>query len=137
MKIQLIAVAASTFLLAACGEGAAPDAPSGTSSPATTTLTGRPIVALGLTERQLLDADLVDASGRDLGDVEGIVRDADGKPVALLVEIENTRPDRYVEVPLEGLTAVRDRTDWDIQSSLTRDDLLQLPAANPPRRVLG
>lgn len=136
MKIQLIAVTAFAFLLAACGDTNAPEGSSGTSSP-DTNLVGRPIVALGLTERQLLDADLLDESGREIGDVEGVVRDADGKPVALLVEIENSRPDRYVEVPLEGLTAVRDRTDWDIQSSLTRDDLLQLPAVTPPRRVPG
>ena len=39
---------------------------------------GAEMAALGLTERQLLDADLVAADGVELGDIEQIRRDASG-----------------------------------------------------------
>lgn len=87
-----------------------------------------PGTALGLTRDQLEDADLGDMDGRDLGDVEGVVTDAGGNITHLVVEIEDTSPDRYVHVPIEGLRAVRDGTDWDVQGNLTRDQLLAMPS---------
>jgi hypothetical protein len=85
------------------------------------------VLVLQLTEFQLLDADLLDASGKDIGDVEMVTRGPDGKPTGLLVDVEGTRPDRYVQVPLDGLKPVRDGKGWDVGSNLTRDDLLKLP----------
>lgn len=90
---------------------------------------GSQIVALGLTEAQLLDADLVGADGTDLGDIEQVRRGPDGAVEGVLVSIENTDPDRYVLVPLKGLTTrVRGR-DTDLQTTLNAQGLAALPDA--------
>lgn len=137
MKIQHVAFTLSAALLASCGQASTPDKSSSNATPAARG-GGMPIVVLQLTELQLLDADLLDASGRDIGDVEMIVRGADGKPTGLLVDVEGTTPDRYVQVPLDGLKPVRDGAGWDVGSNLTRDDLLKLPeASNLPVVALG
>src|SRR5690606_22800573 len=60
---------------------------------------GNAVAALGLTEAQLLEADLVAADGTDLGDVEQVRRDSAGAVEGLLVEVEDSNPDRYVVVP--------------------------------------
>ena len=90
---------------------------------------GGAIAALGLTETQLLDADLVAADGTDLGDVEQVRRDASGAVSGLLVEVEDSNPDRYVVVPLTGLTTVVRRDDTDLQATMTAADLAALPDA--------
>jgi hypothetical protein len=84
-------------------------------------------VAFGLTERQLLDADFKDWNGSDLGDVEALERDAGGAVTHLIVEIEDTDPDRYVRVPVDGLERVADGDDWDVRGQYTRDQLMALP----------
>ena len=90
---------------------------------------GGAIAALGLTETQLLDADLVAADGTDLGDVEQVRRDASGAVSGLLVEVEDSNPDRYVVVPLTGLTTVVRGDDTDLQATMTAADLAALPDA--------
>ena len=87
------------------------------------------IAALGLTEMQLLDADLVGADGTDFGDVEQIRRASAGAVEALLVELDDTDPDRYVLVPLDGLTTRPDGDDIDVQTAMTRAQLDALPDA--------
>lgn len=93
---------------------------------------GDEIAALGMTERQLLDADLVAADGRELGDVEQVRRDASGAVVALLVEVEDSEPDRFVEIPLDGLTATAGGIvdDTDVQTTMTAQDLAAMPDAS-------
>ena len=93
---------------------------------------GDEIAALGLTERQLLDADLVAADGSELGDVEQVRRDASGAVTALLVEVEDSEPDRYVEIPLDGLTATTGgiMNDTDVQTTMTAQDLAAMPDAS-------
>ena len=91
---------------------------------------GSEVAAMGLTERQLLDADLVTADGTELGDVEQVRRDGGGAVTGLLIEIEDSNPDRYVVVPLEGLTARGSGNDADIQTTMTAQDLAGLPDAN-------
>lgn len=90
-------------------------------------------VAFGLTERQLLDADFKDWNGSDLGDVEALERDTGGAVTHLIVEIDDTDPDRYVRVPVDGLERVADGDDWDVRGQYTRDQLMALPevAAQP------
>lgn len=88
---------------------------------------GNTVVALGLTERQLLDADLVAADGTDLGDVEQVRRGLDGEIEGLVVEIENSDPDRFVLVPLDGLTTRPSGDDIDVQSTMTAQQLAALP----------
>lgn len=92
---------------------------------------GDEIAALGLTERQLLDADLVSADGTELGDVEQVRRDADGAVTGLLVEVEDSEPDRYVEVPLDGLTVTDGGvlSDANLQTEMTAQDLAAMPDA--------
>lgn len=90
---------------------------------------GSEIAALGMTEAQLLEANLVTPSGDDLGDVEQIRRDASGAVEALVVELDDTDPDRWVAVPISGLSARRDGDDVDVQTSMTAADLAALPDA--------
>lgn len=85
--------------------------------------------ALGMTEAQLLDADLVAADGMELGEIEQIRRDAAGAVTGLLVEVEDTNPDRYVLIPLDGLTTRAEGDDMDIQTKMSMQDLAALPEA--------
>lgn len=82
---------------------------------------------LGMTMRQLRDADIVNADGLEIGEVERIVRDATGTVTKLLVEVEDSDPDYIVEIPLEGLTPKQNGDDWDLVTSMSRDDLMALP----------
>lgn len=93
---------------------------------------GDEIAAMGLTERQLLDADLVSADGTELGDVEQVRRDAAGTVTGLLVEIEDSEPDRYVEVPLDGLTVTDGGvlSEANLQTDMTAQDLAAMPDAS-------
>lgn len=95
---------------------------------------GNAVAALGMTERQLLDADLRAVDGADLGDVELVRRDASGAVTGFLVELEDSNPDRLVEVPLAGLTARPDGNDMDIVTTMTAQQLAALPDAQLPAR---
>ena len=90
---------------------------------------GGAIAALGLTEAQLLDAEIVAADGTDLGDVEQVRRTADGTVEGVLVSIEDSEPDRYVVVPFDGLTSRPEGDDTDLQTTMTAEDLAALPDA--------
>ncbi len=95
---------------------------------------GNAVAALGLTEMQLLDADLRAADGTELGDVAQVQRDPAGMVTGFLVEIEDSNPDRYVTVPLAGLTVRNQGDDRDLQTSMTRQDLARLPEVVPGTR---
>jgi hypothetical protein len=88
------------------------------------------VVALGLTRSQLEDAEIVDANGVELAEVERIVTDASGAVTALVVEIDDTSPDRYVALPLDGLEVTRDGNDHNLRTTMTREQLLDLPEAS-------
>ena len=92
---------------------------------------GDEIAALGLTERQLLDAELVASDGTELGDVEQVRRDSAGAVTGLLVEVEDSEPDRYVEVPLDGLSVTEGGvlSDANLQTGMTAQDLASMPDA--------
>jgi hypothetical protein len=90
---------------------------------------GAAIMALGLTEAQLIEADLVTFDGTDLGDVEQVRRDAAGEVEALVVKLENTDPDRFVLVPITGLAARPDGNDTDVETTMSAADLAALPDA--------
>lgn len=83
---------------------------------------------------QLEDADLLDKTGREIGEVERVLTGADGKVRGFIVEIDqrDPTPDKHVELSLKGLKAVPDRGDageFNIQTDQTKDALLALPAA--------
>lgn len=88
---------------------------------------GNAEAALGLTERQLLDANLVTQDGSELGDIAQIQRDANGGVTGFLVEIEDSKPDRFVVVPLTGLTVRSHGNDRDLQTNMSAQDLAKLP----------
>ena len=86
-------------------------------------------VALGLTERQLLDAEILAADGTELGDVEAVTKDADGNATELLIEVEDSNPDRYVTIPIDRLTVTTRGNDTDLSSEMTMEDISSLPDA--------
>ena len=86
-------------------------------------------VALGLTERQLLDAEILAADGTELGDVEAVTKDADGNATELLIEVEDSDPDRYVTIPIDGLTVTTRGNDTDLSSEMTMEHIGSLPDA--------
>ena len=88
--------------------------------------------ALGLSEAQLLDADIVGADGKELGDVAQVLRGADDKVDRLLVEIDGSHPDRYVHVPITGLKVVVQGTDTGLETPMTKDELAALPEVKLP-----
>ena len=90
---------------------------------------GGAIAALGFTEAQLLDAEIVAADGTDLGDVEQVRRSSGGAVDGLLIEVEDSNPDRYVVVPLDGLTTRAAGDDIDLQATMTAADIEALPDA--------
>lgn len=95
---------------------------------------GPAVAALGLSEMQLLEADLIDASGADLGDVEDVLRNADGQVDRLLVEIEDSNPDRYVALPITGLKPVTRGDNTELTGPITKAQLAALPDATPELR---
>ena len=133
--LAFAALPLSALLLAACSDSPAEqeeermedriDAEADASAPAA----GSEVAALGLTEAQLLDADLVTATGEDLGDVEQVRRDTAGAVTGLVVELDDTDPDRWVTVPMDGLSTRIDGDDTDIQTTMTAADLAALPDA--------
>ena len=93
---------------------------------------GTAIAALGLTEAQLIDAELIGPGNVELGDVQALVRGADGSVENLLVEVEDSNPDRFVHVPVAGLTTVARGDDTDLSTTMTAADLAALPDAPLP-----
>ena len=96
------------------------------------TVAGPLPAALGLSEAQLLDADIIDKDGKELGDVAQVVRGPDDKVDRLLVELDGIGPDRYVHVPITGLKVVVSGTDTDLATTMTKDDLKALPEVKLP-----
>lgn len=132
-KLTLTALAASCAMITACGDSAAEQEAERMEdqmemqADQSAAATGMEEAALGMTETQLLDADLMTADGTDLGDVEMVRRGADGAVSGLVIEVEDTDPDRWVEVPMDGLTSVANGDDMDIQTGMTAEDLAALP----------
>lgn len=127
--LRSLSLAAIPLLLIACDDtDDDPPAPASTDTraPAGTAAAGS-VVALGLTEAQLLDADLIDANGVELGEVERVERNAEGTVDRLLVEVEDSNPDRFVHVPIASLEPVQQGDDWDLRADTTRDNLMTLP----------
>ena len=48
----------------------------------------------------------------------------------LVIELEDTDPDRWVEIPMDGLTLRGNATDGDVQTSMSAADLAALPDAD-------
>ncbi|GAA0734445.1 PRC-barrel domain-containing protein [Sphingomonas japonica] len=143
MVREMFWVSGMAIFAAACSDG--PPAPDGTeivrngvvmaedaataSDVADATATG-PGTAFGLTADQIDDAELVDGSDAELGEIEHLLIGADGAVVGLIAEIGET--DRDVQVPLTGLRAVKRGGDWDLVTTMTAEQLLALPNEDAP-----
>jgi len=123
----LILIAAPLGLLAACSDkNEAAEEKLEKAAETSATVAGPVPAALGLSEAQLLDADLVDANGKELGEVAQVLRDSDQKVDRLLVELEGPG-DRYVHVPILGLKPVVKGSNTDLQTTMTKAALDALP----------
>lgn len=135
MKTMLIALAPAALLMG-CGETANEAAADRVedAAEANAAAAGPAAVALGLSEAQLIDADLIGVGNMDLGDVTSLVRDPSGAVQGLIVEVEDSAPDRYVQVPISGLTVVRRGADQDLATKMTKAEFAALPDAQLPSR---
>lgn len=88
---------------------------------------GSEVAALGLTELQLLDAEIVGTGGVELGDVASVLRDDRGNVDRLLVEIEDSAPDRFVHVLISDLRPVQRGDDIELSTTITAEQLAALP----------
>jgi hypothetical protein len=145
MKHALIPVGLLAAL-AACSEEA-PQVPAGTEiaangaatvpppqpTPAVLPTATGPGTAFGLSTNQLEDAELVDTSGAELGEVEWVENDPQGNVTGVIVELDGTKPDRLVRVPIMGLTAVADDKEWRLRTNATKEQLVALPAVPRPK----
>jgi hypothetical protein len=135
MTRTLAIAACAALLVAACNDGpgdAAEDRVEDAAE-ASAAAAGPTPVALGLSEAQLLEADLrATADGSELGDIASVLRAADGSVDRLLVEIEDSNPDRFVEIPLAGLTVLARGDDTDLVATMTAAQLAALPDAALP-----
>lgn len=125
-----LGVITAGFLLALAGCGDAQDAAEDKmerTAEAQATEAGAAQAALGLTELQLLDADLIGPNNVELGDVARVDRDAAGKVDRLLIEIEDSNPDRFVQIPVDGLKPVIRGKNTDLQTTRTAAELQALP----------
>ncbi|MCW2382791.1 MULTISPECIES: PRC-barrel domain-containing protein [unclassified Sphingobium] len=136
MKIDPAAALALALLLAACSgrDDAAnqhPDEPAVQliAHPGSQAAKGK--AALNLTERELLDAELVDTDGTELGDVIALKRGPGGAVEGLVIAVEGSVPEQHVYLPLDGLAPLREGDDWTIVTSLTPTQIAALPKANP------
>lgn len=128
----LILIAAPFGLLVACSDAnEAAEEKLEKAAETSATLAGPVPAALGLSEAQLLDADLVDVDGNELGEVAQVLRDSDQKVDRLLVELEGPG-DRYVHVPIFGLKPVVKGSDTDLQTTMTKARLDALPEVKLP-----
>ncbi len=97
------------------------------------TVAGPIPAALGLSEAQLLDADIVGTDGKEIGDVARVLRDANDKADRLLVELDGIGPDRYVHIPITGLKPVVRNGETDLETVMTKKDIEALPEVKLPR----
>ena len=135
-KPVLLGVIAASSMVVACGETAAEQEADRVEDQVemqadqSAAAAGAEEAALGMTEAQLVDADLVTADGTDLGDIEMVRRGADGAVTGLVVEVDDAEPDRWVEIAMDGLTSRPDGDDMDVQTTMTAADLAALPDAD-------
>lgn len=129
----LVLATCSAALLAACSDrNEAAEEKLERAAETSATVAGPLPAALGLSEAQLLDADLVGADGKELGEVSQVLRDTDDKVDRLLVELDGVGPDRYIHVPVHGLKVVVHGTDTDLETSMTKAELAALPEVRLP-----
>lgn len=137
-RLVPLAAVLSLGLVAACSDreddvvqqpapNAAPEPVSETRADAATTSVA---VAFGMTRDQLEDADLVSTDNTDLGDVETLVLDPQGRLTHVVVELEGPG-DLKVLVPAGDLSSVERAGERNLSTNLTLAQLQALPAWTP------
>lgn len=91
---------------------------------------------LGLTAQQLEEADVVDAAGHDIGDVEHVVLNPQGRATALIVSLDrpDPQPDKLVRIGMAGLRAMPEKDDpgdYNIVTATPLAKLMAMPAWQP------
>jgi hypothetical protein len=133
MRTPLLLLAGATALLGACTDrNEAAEDKLERAAETGATLAGPLPAALGLSEAQLLEADVVGTDGREIGDVVRVVRGADDKVDRLLVELDGGLTDRYVDIPILGLKTVVRGGDTDLETSMTKAQIASLPEVKLP-----
>ncbi|AYG95256.1 hypothetical protein D8I30_08745 [Brevundimonas naejangsanensis] len=131
----MLAAASVTVLMAACSPAprqaetpeAAPDA---ASAPADTPVAPTGAMALGLTATQLENAALAAPDGTGLGDIQRVDVNGAGQITGLVVAPIGAG-ERWVRLPLEGLTVKTIGQDHLVVADLTLDQLKAMPAWAP------
>ncbi|WP_312687570.1 PRC-barrel domain-containing protein, partial [Brevundimonas nasdae] len=90
---------------------------------------GEPLV-LGLRSAQLEGANLLSTDGTDVGDVQKVDVSSDGKATGLIVAPTGVG-ERWVRLPLAGLTVKTLGDDHVVVTGLTLDQVKALPAWAP------
>ncbi len=138
MTRSLMIAAAAAALLAACSQqketppaDTAPAVgPAMTAQPDAAAMTqGEPLV-LGLRSAQLEGANLLSTDGTDVGDVQKVDVSSDGKATGLIVAPTGVG-ERWVRLPLAGLTVKTLGDDHVVVTGLTLDQVKALPAWAP------
>lgn len=90
-------------------------------------------LALGLTRKELEDADIVSSAGVDLGDVESLVIDSRSAVTHLVVEVDGPE-DVKVLLPIDKVAVhLQPNGDRDLKTDMTVTELLALPKYAPAR----
>jgi len=129
---NLFLIACSVALVAGCSNNEAAEDKMERAAETGATVAGPLPAALGLSEAQLLDADIVGPDGKELGDVAQVLRGPDDKVDRLLVELDGGLKDRYVHVPITGLKTVVRGDDTNLETPLTKAELAALPEVKLP-----
>ena len=135
----LLAAASAAALMAACSEAPpkpakTPEASPDAASAPRMTHTAAPAAgatALGLTVKQLEDADLITPAGIDLGDVQKVDVDASGAITGLIIEPAGEGGPRWVRISLDGLKPRKEGDGYDLVSDMTLEQLKAMPAWIP------
>lgn len=141
MRVMPTMIACAALLaVAACGDNKTDDvvkAPSvgGASEPVSDQTAhaaeAQAAAALGLTRKELEDADIVSPTGVDLGDVESLVIDARNNVTHLVVEVQG-RDEVKVLLPIGQVSVhVQADGDKDLKTALAVNELLALPKYVP------
>lgn len=137
MMRTLLAAASVAALVAACSPApkraetpeAAPDAASAP-APADTPVAPTGAMALGLTATQLENAGLAAPDGAGLGDIQRVEVNGAGEITGLVVEPLGVG-ERWVRLPLKGLTVKTIGDDHLVVADMTLDQLKAMPPWTP------
>ncbi len=89
------------------------------------------VQALGLTVEDIEeDADLYDRTGEEeVGEIDSVLTDAAGRPVAISADVGSyLNADEEEKTVVIGLDRLRADEDGDLVTTLTKEELLRLPA---------